>query len=74
MRPQNTDQNLRLYTLKLTGTLEDEFTNSYCPAGTVLLRENGTVTLSNMRTDQSGIIGLIRHLHNLGYTILSLDS
>jgi hypothetical protein len=74
MEPQNTDQNLRCYTLKLSGTLEEEFAASYCPDGTVLLRENGTTTLYNIRNDQSGIIGLIRHLHNLGCTILSLNS
>ncbi len=74
MEPQNSDQNLRCYTLKLSGTLEDEFTSSYCPAGTVLIYENGTTSLSNIRADQSGIIGLIRHLHNLGCTILSLNS
>jgi hypothetical protein len=60
--------------LKLSGTLDDDFIASFCPSETIVLRENEATSLSNIRTDQSGIIGLIRNLHNLGCIILSLNS
>ena len=74
MNTPNTNQDLRSYTLKLSGTLDDDFITSFCPSKTTVLCENGTTSLSNIRTDQSGILGLIRHLHNLGCVILSLNS
>jgi hypothetical protein len=74
MNIHNTNQDLRSYTLKLSGTLDDDFVTSFCPSEIIVLRENETTNLSNIHTDQSGIIGLIRNLHNLGCTILSLNS
>ena len=74
MNTQTTNQDLRCYMLKLKGTLDDDFVTSFCPAETIVLHEDGTISLSNISTDQSGIIGLIRHLHNLGCTIMSLNS
>ncbi len=74
MNTHNTNQDISSYTLKLSGTLDDDFVISFCPSETIVLRENETTSLSNIRTDQSGIIGLIRNLHNLGCVILSLNS
>ncbi len=74
MNTTNSNQDLRSYTLKLSGTLDDDFVTSFCPSETIVLRENGMTSLSNIRADQSGIIGLIRNLHNLGCVILSLNS
>ncbi len=64
----------RLYTLTFSGTLDDDFLASYCPEGTTLNTVNEIAVLDHIRTDQSGIIGLIRHLHNLGCVILHLDT
>jgi hypothetical protein len=63
---------LRCYQLKLAGPLDEEFVRSFCPPGLTLEHEGDTTVLSNILTDQSGIIGLIRHLHNLGCTILTM--
>jgi hypothetical protein len=63
---------IRTYALKLSGELEQDFLTSFCPAGTNLERQEGSTLLSNICTDQSGIIGMIRYLHNLGFTILEM--
>ena len=70
LKTQNSD--LRCYQLKITGQLDDDFVASFCPPETIIQRESDTTLLSNISTDQSGILGLIRHLHNLGCTILSM--
>ena len=64
----------RSYTLTFSGTLDDDFLASCCPEGTTLITANGIAILDHIRTDQSGIIGLIRHLHNLGCVILTVST
>ena len=68
--PARSDQ--RIYRLGLACQLDEEFVSAYCPAGTERRNEDETTLLENIETDQSGIIGLIRTLHNLGCTILFL--
>ena len=58
------------YTLKFFGTPRDDFLGNYCPEGTRLILESDTFTLSNLCIDQAGVLGIIRSLHNLGYTLL----
>ena len=64
----------RSYTITFSGALDADFLASYCPAGTTLSAANGIVNLDQFRTDQSGIIGLIRQLHNLGCVILEIST
>jgi hypothetical protein len=55
--------------------VDDDFITSYCPEGTTLTASGGGMaTLDHLRTDQSGIIGVIRQLHNLGCVILQLTT
>jgi hypothetical protein len=63
-----------VYQLKISGPLDDEFVESYCPAGTTLSFDGSLSLLSGIRTDQSGLIGLLRQLHNLGCSILQVNS
>lgn len=67
------ERDVQVYQLRLREPLEERFLASYCPPGTTLVQEGDTTLLSNIETDQSGIMGLIRHLHNLGCTILELQ-
>jgi hypothetical protein len=60
------------YTLIVAGEMDDDFLASFCPEGTVATAGNHHTTLTNLRADQSGIIGVIRRLHNLGCTLLAL--
>jgi hypothetical protein len=63
----------RSYTLKLDGMLDEEFVSSFCPAHSVISHQEDGTTLLVTNTDQSGVIGLIRALHNLGFILLSLQ-
>jgi hypothetical protein len=65
---------LTAYQIKLRGYLDEDFAAAYCPPGTQISTENEVTTLGNLQTDQSGIIGLLRHLHGLGCTILELTT
>lgn len=64
----------RRYRLRIAGQLDEEFVAAYCPAHTERRSDGDTTLLDNIATDQSGIVGLIRTLHNLGCTILSLST
>ncbi len=73
MTPTSTTMTaLHCYQLKLAGSLDEEFVRSFCPPGLTLDHEGDMTILSNILTDQSGVIGLIRRLHNLGCTILAM--
>lgn len=62
----------RLYVLRISGTLDADFLASYCPAGVTMTFHDDHITLASLRTDQSGIIGIIRQLHNFGCVLLAL--
>ncbi len=64
----------RTYRITLRGQVDEEFVAAYCPAGTLLAHQGDAACLSDIHTDQSGIVGLVRHLHNLGCTILALET
>jgi len=53
--------------------LDEEFVSSFCPAHSVISHQEDGTTLLVTNTDQSGVIGLIRALHNLGFILLSLQ-
>jgi hypothetical protein len=61
------------YQIRFEGTVDQEFVAAFCPPETTLSYDGAITTLDHLVTDQSGILGLVRHLHNLGYTILSLN-
>ncbi len=62
----------RVYRVIIQEPLDDEFVVAFCPAGTQRTRLSDVTVLARIRTDQAGIVGLMRHLHNLGCTIVSL--
>ncbi|HRJ40304.1 MAG: hypothetical protein KJZ86_27215 [Caldilineaceae bacterium] len=64
---------MHYYQMRIAGRLDDEFVTSFCPAGTEATWDADGTRLERIETDQSGIIGLIRSLHNLGCTILYLE-
>lgn len=64
----------RTYTLQISGTLDADFLAAFCPPETVIIIEGQRVVLSNLRTDQAGILGIIRQLHNLGCILLDLST
>ena len=72
--PSNTDITLRTYILTFHGELDADFASSFCPPETTFTREGNIFRLANLRLDKSGLIGLLRQLHNLGCVILTLES
>jgi hypothetical protein len=64
----------RFYTLRISGMLDEDFLASFCPAGSSMTVHDNHVILANLYTDQSGIIGIIRQLHNFGCILLALDT
>jgi len=64
----------RFYILRISGTLDADFMASICPAGATMTVMDEHIILTNLRTDQSGIIGIIRQLHNFGCILQSLDA
>lgn len=62
------------YTLTISGMPDVDFINHYCPAGATLTVQGAATTIANLHTDQAGLIGLIRCLHNLGCTLLSIST
>ena len=67
-------QDQQIYRITLRGLIDEEFVEAYCPPETVLACEGEAAILSNIHADQSAVVGLVRHLHNLGCTILALES
>ena len=64
----------RFYILRISGMLDEDFLASFCPVGATMTVMDEHIILANLRTDQSGIIGIIRQLHNFGCILLSLDA
>lgn len=60
------------YTLTFAGAVDEDFLASFCPEGTTATAVDHRTTLTHLRTDQAGVIGVIRRLHNLGCTLLYL--
>jgi hypothetical protein len=63
---------LCIYQIELRGQLNEQELNAKAPFQMTIVRVNNASTLSAVYTDQSGLIGLIRHLHGKGYVLLSL--
>jgi hypothetical protein len=63
-------QNICTYKIKVQNTLEPNVFNVGSPIKIELLHSEENSTLFAAQTDQPGVIGLIRYLHNQGYLIL----
>jgi hypothetical protein len=61
-----------IYHIQLRGPVDEQEVNEMSPL--LLARESGdtAVTQFSVATDQSGLIGLMRHLHGLGFVFLSV--
>ena len=74
MTAHTSQQDQQVYRITLRGQIDEAFVEAYCPPGTDLACEGEAAILSNIHADQSAVVGLVRHLHNLGCTILALES
>jgi hypothetical protein len=60
------------YHIKVRGQVDENTFNATSPLQMTVVRMDTAATLFAICTDQSGLIGLIRHLHGHGYVILSV--
>jgi hypothetical protein len=64
------------YRIEVQGRVDVEWLQSFDSSVEIILDDAGQmedITVLNVHTDQSGIIGLARRLHGLGITILLLQ-
>ena len=60
------------YLIQLRGQVEEGEINTMSPLQMTMERGDTAATAFTVRTDQSGLIGLLRHLHGLGLTLVSV--
>ena len=60
------------YHIQLHGRVDEDEMNAMSPAQMTVIRTDAAATLLAVSTDQSGLIGLMRHLHGLGFVFLSM--
>jgi hypothetical protein len=61
------------YQIRLRGQLDEGEINAGSPLHMTVVQADGTTTLSAVHTDQSGLVGLLRHLHGRGFDLLSVS-
>ena len=64
------------YRIELQGRVDVDWLQSFDGSAEIIVaetRQMEDITVINMHTDQSGIVGLVRRLHGLGMTILQLQ-
>lgn len=65
--------NLCTYHILLDGQVTQDEINATSPHQMTLERIETAATLLSVRTDQSGLIGLLRHLHARGWVLLAVQ-
>ena len=66
--------NVRIYKIQIHGQVKEEDINRSSPLQFKMEQEGENYTFITVQTDQSGLIGLIRHLHGLGLVLVSMSS
>lgn len=61
-----------VFELEVRGQVDESDLNAWSPFQITVIRADTTATLFTIRTDQSGLIGLMRHLHGRGFVLLSV--
>jgi hypothetical protein len=65
---------VRLYHIQIAGEVAESDLTAFCPLGTTVEPGDNASSVLTVRTDQSGLVGLIRHLHGLGFTLLAFQT
>jgi len=60
------------YQIEVQGPVGEKDINATSPLQMTVVRVDPAATLFTICTDQSGLIGLIRHLHGHGFVLLSV--
>jgi hypothetical protein len=60
------------YLIQLCGQVDESDLDEMSPIQMTVVRADAASTLFTVCTDQSGLIGLLRHLHGRGFVLLSV--
>ncbi len=60
------------YHIEIQGKADENDLNAVSPLQLTILRSEPKLTLFTICTDQSGLVGLLRHLHGRGLVLLSV--
>lgn len=74
--PQPLFDSTTRYRIEVQGRVDVEWLQSFDNSADIIVDDAGQmedITVLNVHTDQSGIVGLMRRLHGLGMTILHLE-
>lgn len=61
-----------VYRIEVQGQVNEDDINAMSPFQMTVKQADTAATLFTVRTDQSGLIGLMRHLHGRGVVFLSV--
>lgn len=61
------------YAIEVQDNVDDETFNATSPFQVTVIKTRAEITLFKVVTDQSGLIGLVRHLHGQGFVIRSIN-
>ncbi len=61
-----------LYTLQIRGQIDENEINMISPLQIERVWADTAVTQFTVQTDQSGLLGLMRHLHNRGFVFTTI--
>jgi hypothetical protein len=65
-------QTINTYQIEVCGEVDIHTINANSPLQIKVVRTDPDATIFEVSTDQSGLIGLIRHLHGQGFVLLSV--
>jgi len=61
------------YQIEVQGLVNEKTLNATSPFEVMVTHTDTVATQFTLHADQSGLVGLIRHLHHQGFVILSLS-
>jgi hypothetical protein len=61
------------YLIQIAGQIQEDELNATSPRQVAVVEVGATTTQIAVSTDQSGLIGLLRHLHGQGFILLSVN-
>ena len=61
------------YNIEVQGQMDEKDFNGTSPLQVIVKQTDSVATLFTLHADQSGLVGLIRHLHHQGFVILSMS-
>lgn len=64
---------IHTYAIKVKGYVDQNDLNATSPVNLSVESDNEIATILSACTDQSGLIGILRHLHSMGYVIISVQ-